>query len=78
MCNQLKDKYNGEVPDTMEELVTLAGAGRKTANVVLSNAFNVPSIAVDTHVFRVANRLALADSDDVLEVEKYRIGGDGL
>ena len=70
MCNQLKDKYNGEVPDTMEELVTLAGAGRKTANVVLSNAFNVPSIAVDTHVFRVANRLALADSDDVLEVEK--------
>ena len=70
MCNQLKDKYNGEVPDTMEELVTLAGAGRKTANVVLSNAFNMPSIAVDTHVFRVSNRLALADSDDVLEVEK--------
>ena len=70
MCNQLKDKYNGEVPDTMVELVTLAGAGRKTANVVLSNAFNVPSIAVDTHVFRVSNRLALADSDDVLEVEK--------
>ena len=68
MCNQLKDKYNGEVPDTMEELVTLAGAGRKTANVVLSNAFNVPSIAVDTHVFRVANRLDLEDSDDVLEV----------
>ena len=54
----------------MEELTSLAGAGRKTANVVLSNAFNVPSIAVDTHVFRVSNRLGLADSDNVLEVEK--------
>ena len=70
MCNQLKNNFNGEVPDTMEELVTLAGAGRKTANVVLSNAFGVPSIAVDTHVFRVSNRLGLADSDNVLEVEK--------
>lgn len=70
MCNQLKNNFNGEVPGTMEELVTLAGAGRKTANVVLSNAFGVPSIAVDTHVFRVSNRLGLADSDNVLEVEK--------
>lgn len=70
MCNQLKNNFNGEVPQTMEEIVTLAGAGRKTANVVLSNAFGVPSIAVDTHVFRVSNRLALADSDNVLEVEK--------
>ncbi|MEG1870756.1 MAG: endonuclease III [Peptostreptococcaceae bacterium] len=70
MCNQLKNNFDGEVPGTMEELVTLAGAGRKTANVVLSNAFGVPSIAVDTHVFRVSNRLGLADSDNVLEVEK--------
>lgn len=70
MCNQLKNNFNGEVPGTMEEIVTLAGAGRKTANVVLSNAFGVPSIAVDTHVFRVSNRLGLADSDNVLEVEK--------
>lgn len=70
MCNQLKEKFNGEVPKTMEELTSLAGAGRKTANVVLSNAFNIPSIAVDTHVFRVSNRLGLADSDNVLEVEK--------
>lgn len=70
MCNQLKEKFNGEVPRTMEEIMSLAGAGRKTANVVLSNAFNVPSIAVDTHVFRVSNRLGLADSDSVLEVEK--------
>jgi len=69
MCNQLKEKFNGEVPKTMEEIVSLAGAGRKTANVVLSNAFNVPSIAVDTHVFRVSNRLGLADSKNVLDVE---------
>ena len=70
MCNQLKEKFNSEVPRTMEEIMSLAGAGRKTANVVLSNAFNIPSIAVDTHVFRVSNRLGLADSDSVLEVEK--------
>lgn len=70
MCNQLKENFNGEVPSTMEELITLAGAGRKTANVVLSNAFGVPSIAVDTHVFRVSNRLGLANSENVLEVEK--------
>ncbi|EKQ58161.1 MULTISPECIES: endonuclease III [unclassified Clostridium] len=70
MFNQLKERFNGEVPRTMEELTSLAGAGRKTANVVLSNAFNVPSIAVDTHVFRVSNRLNLADSENVLEVEK--------
>lgn len=70
MCNQLKQNFNGEVPRTMEEITSLAGAGRKTANVVLSNAFGVPSIAVDTHVFRVSNRLGLADSENVLEVEK--------
>ena len=70
MCNQLKEKFGGEVPNTMEEITSLAGAGRKTANVVLSNAFGVPSIAVDTHVFRVSNRLGLADSENVLEVEK--------
>jgi endonuclease-3 len=70
MFNQLKEKFNGEVPKTMEEIMSLAGAGRKTANVVLSNAFDVPSIAVDTHVFRVSNRLKLADSENVLEVEK--------
>ncbi|WP_195988740.1 endonuclease III [Clostridium sp. D53t1_180928_C8] len=70
MCNQLKTKFNGEVPKTMDEITSLAGAGRKTANVVLSNAFGVPSIAVDTHVFRVSNRLGLAESDNVLEVEK--------
>ncbi|MPQ43190.1 endonuclease III [Clostridium tarantellae] len=70
MCNQLKEKFNGEVPKTMEEICSLAGAGRKTANVVLSNAFGVPSIAVDTHVFRVSNRIGLANSENVLEIEK--------
>lgn len=69
MCKQLKENFNGEVPKTMEGITSLAGAGRKTANVVLSNAFGVPSIAVDTHVFRVANRIGLADSEDVYEVE---------
>lgn len=69
MFRQVKEKFNGEVPKTMEEITSLAGAGRKTANVVLSNAFGVPSIAVDTHVFRVSNRLGLANSDNVLEVE---------
>ncbi len=54
----------------MEGITSLAGAGRKTANVVLSNAFGVPSIAVDTHVFRVSNRIGLAHSDNVLETEK--------
>lgn len=66
----LVDKYNGEVPDDLETLITLPGVGRKTANVVLSNAFGIPALAVDTHVFRVANRLKLTNSDDVLTSEK--------
>lgn len=69
MFRQVKENFNGEVPRTMEGITSLAGAGRKTANVVLSNAFGVPSIAVDTHVFRVSNRLDLANSENVLEVE---------
>ena len=67
---QLCELYDGEVPDSLEKLIKLPGVGRKTAGVVLSNAFNHPAIAVDTHVFRVSNRLGLADSDNVLEVEK--------
>lgn len=70
MCIQLTENFGGEVPKTMEELISLAGVGRKTANVVLSNSFNVPAIAVDTHVFRVSNRIGLASSDNVLGVEK--------
>ncbi|MEW8954976.1 endonuclease III [Clostridium sp.] len=70
MCNQLKNNFNGEVPNTMEGITSLAGAGRKTANVVLSNAFGVPAIAVDTHVFRVSNRIGIAKAKDVVETEK--------
>ncbi len=69
-CQKLADEYGGEVPRTMEELTALPGVGRKTANVVLSNAFGIPAIAVDTHVFRVTNRLGLAHAKDVLETEK--------
>lgn len=69
-CRILVDQYQGRIPDTMEELMELPGVGRKTANVVLSNAFNKPAIAVDTHVFRVSNRIGLADSDNVLDTEK--------
>ncbi len=66
----LVEKYNSQVPDDLETLVTLPGVGRKTANVVLSNAFGQDAIAVDTHVFRVANRLGLADSKTPLETER--------
>ena len=69
-CCILLENYDGQVPETMDELTALPGVGRKTANVVLSNAFGIPAIAVDTHVFRVSNRLGLADAKDVLETEK--------
>ena len=65
----LKD-YNGKVPSTMEELLKLPGVGRKTADVVLSNAFGIPAIAVDTHVFRVSNRLGIAKGKTPEQVEK--------
>ncbi|MDF2674445.1 MAG: nth [Clostridiales bacterium] len=64
-------EYNGKVPDTLEELTKLPGVGRKTANVVLSNAFGKDAIAVDTHVFRVSNRLGLADAKDVEKTEEH-------
>lgn len=63
-------EYGGEVPADREALMTLPGIGRKTANVVLANAFHIPAMAVDTHVFRVANRLGLAVSETVEGVEK--------
>ncbi len=66
----LAEQYNGDVPDTREEFVKLPGVGRKTANVVLSIAKGVPAIAVDTHVFRVSNRLGLAKAQNVLDTEK--------
>ncbi|MCH5286061.1 MAG: endonuclease III [Christensenellaceae bacterium] len=68
-CKLIALRHGGEVPSTMEELTALPGVGRKTANVVMANAFGVPAIAVDTHVFRVSNRLGLADADDVLKTE---------
>ncbi len=64
------DKYNGEVPAEFDELIKLPGVGRKTANVVTSVAFKEPAIAVDTHVFRIANRLQLAIGTTPLEVER--------
>lgn len=69
-CRIIKEQHGGQVPDTMEALTALPGVGRKTANVVLSNAFGIPAFAVDTHVFRVSNRLGLAKADTVEETER--------
>ncbi len=69
MSRALVEKYSGQVPNDLEELQTLAGVGRKTANVVYSEVFKGDAIAVDTHVLRVSNRLNLANSDDPLKVE---------
>ncbi len=69
-CKILVEKYQGHVPEDYDVLLTLPGVGRKTANVVTSIAFNRPAIAVDTHVFRVANRLKLAVGATPLEVEQ--------
>lgn len=69
-CRDVVDKFGGEVPGDREGLESLAGVGRKTANVVLSNAFGVPAIAVDTHVFRVSNRIGLATAKTVEETER--------
>ncbi len=62
-ARKIMEDFDGKVPQTLEELMSLPGVGNKTASVVLSNAFNVPAIAVDTHVFRVSNRLGLADAN---------------
>ncbi len=70
MCRLLLEKHGGQVPQTREELEALPGVGRKTANVVLNTAFGEPTIAVDTHIFRVSNRTGIAPGKDVLEVEK--------
>lgn len=65
----LKDKYKGKVPDTLEELTTLPGVGRKTANLVLAVSFNIPAICVDTHVHRIMNRIGYLQSKTALETE---------
>ena len=69
-CRVIREKHGGQVPDTMEALTELPGVGRKTANVVLSNAFGIPAFAVDTHVFRVSNRLGLCRAATVEETER--------
>ncbi len=69
-CRILLDKYNSKIPNTNEELESLPGVGRKTANVILNIVFGKPVIAVDTHIFRVSNRTKLAIGKNPLEVEK--------
>lgn len=65
----LLEQYNGELPDTMEELTKLPGVGRKTANVLLTNLYNTPGIVVDTHVIRLSNRLGFVDTDNPEKIE---------
>jgi endonuclease III len=69
-CRILVEKHNSQVPESREELEALPGVGRKTANVVLNTAFRQPTMAVDTHIFRVSNRTGIAPGKNVLEVEK--------
>ncbi len=69
-CKLLIDKHHSQVPNTRAELEALPGVGRKTANVVLNTAFGQPTIAVDTHIFRVSNRIGLAPGKNVTEVEQ--------
>ena len=70
LSRELVERFGGEVPGRLEDLVTLPGVGRKTANVVLGNAFGVPGITTDTHVMRLSKRLGYTASDDPLVVEK--------
>ncbi|MCZ7556210.1 MAG: endonuclease III [Bacteroidia bacterium] len=70
-CQRLMEVHDGEVPRTMEELTALPGVGRKTANVVLGNAFGIPGFPVDTHVTRISNLLELTDSDDPVVIERH-------
>ena len=69
-CQILIEKFQGQIPSDMQKLLTLPGVGRKTANVILSHQFGIPAIAVDTHVFRVANRTGLANGNTPEEIEK--------
>lgn len=68
-CHTLCEKYGGEVPETIEELTSLAGVGRKTANVIRGNIYHEPSIVVDTHVKRISNKLGIAKGDDPVKLE---------
>lgn len=68
-CKKLRDEFDGEVPSTLEELTSLAGVGRKTANVIRGNIFNEPSVVVDTHVKRISRKLGLTKNDDPVKIE---------
>jgi endonuclease-3 len=68
-CQELVARFEGKVPKTLDELVTLPGVGRKTANVILGNAFGIPGIVVDTHVHRVSQRIGLTKNDDPVKIE---------
>jgi endonuclease-3 len=68
-CQELVKRFGGDVPRTLEELVTLPGVGRKTANVILGNTFGIPGIVVDTHVSRVSQRIGLTKNDDPVKIE---------
>ena len=70
LCKTLIYKHNSQVPDNFDSLIELAGVGRKTANVVLNTIFDKPTMAVDTHIFRVSNRLKIATGTTVIEVEQ--------
>lgn len=69
ICQELADRFSGEVPPRLEDLVTLPGIGRKTANLILSEAFGIPGIIVDTHVRRVAGRIGLTEEKDPVKIE---------
>jgi endonuclease-3 len=69
-CKDLMEKFDSTVPDNLDALISLAGVGRKTANVILNTAFGLPAMAVDTHIFRLSNRIPLAKGKNVVEVEK--------
>ncbi len=68
-CAEITERFGGRVPDTMQELVSLPGVGRKTANVVLGNAFGKPAIACDTHVIRLSRRLGLSENSNAVKLE---------
>lgn len=68
-CKQLVEKYNGEVPNSLEALTNLAGVGRKTANVVRGNIYHEPSVVVDTHVKRISRKLGLTKNEDPVKIE---------
>ncbi len=70
MCRQLRDRFGGKVPDTIEDLTSLAGVGRKTANLIIGDLYGKPALVCDTHVIRLTNLIGLTDSKDAGKVEK--------